>query len=60
MNTLNYQKRYYETLYTESINIDDTPLANILGPNPIKIIEFDIHHLEGLITLEELNEAIKI
>ena len=34
---LNYQKNYYSTLYSETINIDDTPISEEIGRNKKKI-----------------------
>ena len=33
---LNYQKSYYSTLYSETINIDDTPISEEIGRNKKK------------------------
>jgi hypothetical protein len=56
---LSYQKTYYANLYKDTLIIDDIPLSNILGINPIQLNESEILSLEGEITIEELNVSIK-
>lgn len=56
---LDTQKRYYKDLYSEKIEIDNTPIAEILGENPRKLSENDAHILEGEIRYSELLEALK-
>ena len=56
---LNCQKRYYKTLYSESIIIDDNPIENILGENKSKLSVHDSNSLEGELKCSELAEALK-
>ena len=56
---LNYQKSYYSTLYSETINIDDTPISEEIGRNPRKLSENESIKLEGEITYAELLTALK-
>lgn len=53
------QKRYYKTLYAEKINIDDTPIDEIIGENPNKLSDIEAEKLEGEITYLELATALK-
>ena len=56
---LNYQKSYYSTLYSETINIDDTPISEEIGRNPRKLSDNESIKLEGEITYSELLTALK-
>ena len=56
---LNYQKSYYSTLYSETINIDDTPISEEIGRNPRKLSDNESIKLEGEITYAELLTALK-
>ena len=47
---LNYQQYYYKKLYSESINIDDKPISELIGSNPNKLLEEVSAKLEGELT----------
>ena len=56
---LKYQKQYYKNLYSESLNVDDKPISEIIGENPNKLSYLDSLKLEGEITYNELTNALK-
>ena len=56
---LKYQKQYYKNLYSESLNVDDKPISEIIGENPNKLSYLDSLKLEGEITYNELMNALK-
>ncbi|MCG7876954.1 MAG: reverse transcriptase family protein, partial [Candidatus Thiodiazotropha endolucinida] len=56
---LNYQKSYFNTLYSETVNVDDITIAEQIGQNPRKLSHDDSLNLEGEITYAELLNALK-
>ena len=56
---LDTQKRYYKNLYTEKIQIDDTPIKEMIGNNENQLNDDEAQMLEGEITYEELTTALK-
>ena len=56
---LNTQKRYYINLYVEKIQIDDTPIKEMIGKNENQLNEDEAQMLEGEITYEKLTTALK-
>ena len=51
---LHYQKKkYYQNLYSESLEIDEKPLTEITGENPNKLTNDESINLEGEITYTE-------
>ena len=55
---LEAQKSYYKNLYDETIEVDDTPISEIIGNNE-KQLNDEAELLEGEITYEELKIALK-
>ena len=56
---LNLQKKYYNDLYKDEINIDDVPINDLIGENSCKLDNEESNSLEGEITYEELANALK-
>lgn len=56
---LEEQRKYYKNLYKEEIEIEDTPIEEIIGNNPNKLTDVDALKLEGEMTLTELAFALK-
>ena len=56
---LDTQKTYYKDLYSEKVEIDNTPTAELLGENPHKLSDDHANRLEGEIRYPELLEALK-
>ena len=56
---LDTQKRYYKNLYAEKIQVDDTPIKEMIGNNENQLNDDEAQMLEGEITHEELTTALK-
>ena len=56
---LHYQKKYYQNLYSESLETDEKPLTEIIGENPNKLTNDESINLEAEITYTELATALK-
>lgn len=56
---LEVQKNYYKNLYTEVMQIDDTPIKDIIGDNENQLNYDEAKKLEGELTYEELTLALK-
>ena len=56
---LDTQKRYYKNLYTEKIQIDDSPIKEMIGNNENQLNDDEAQMLEGEINYEELTTALK-
>ena len=56
---LEAQKSYYKNLYDETIEVDDTPISEIIGKNEKQLNDDEAELLEGEITYEELKIALK-
>ena len=56
---LDTQKRYYKNLYAKKIQIDDTPIKEMIGNNENQLNDDEAQMLEGEITCEELTTALK-
>ena len=56
---LHYQKKYYLNLYSESLEIDEKPLIEIIGNNPNKLTNDESINLEGEITNTKLATALR-
>ena len=56
---LEAQKKYYSKLYTENIQIDETPISEAIGRNENQLNEDEARLLEGEITYTELTSALK-
>ena len=56
---LEVQKNYYKNLYTKLMQIDDTPIKDIIGDNENQLNDDEAQKLEGELTYEELTLAPK-
>ena len=56
---LETQKKYYKNLYDEKIQIDETPICELIGENENKLNNEEVQSLEGELTYEELTLALK-
>ena len=56
---LHYQKKFYQNLYSESLEIDEKPLPEIIGENPNKLTNDESINLEGEITYTELATTLR-
>ena len=56
---LHYQKKYYQNLYSERLEIDEKPLIEIIGENPNKLTNDESINLEGEITYTELATTLR-
>ena len=53
------RKKYYQNLYSESLEIDEKPLTEITGENPNKLTNDESINLEGEITYTELATTLR-
>ena len=53
------RKKYYQNLYSESLEIDEKPLTEIIGENPNKLTNDESVNLEGEITYTELATTLR-
>lgn len=56
---LDTQKTNYKDLYSEKIETDNTPVAEVIGENNRKLSDDDANILEGEIRYPELPKALK-
>ena len=56
---LHYQKKYYQNLYSERLEIDEKPLIEIIGENPNKLTNDESINLEVEITYTELATTLR-
>ena len=56
---LEVQKNYYKNLYTEVMQMDDTPIKDIIWDNENQLNDDEAKKLEGELTYEELTLALK-
>ena len=56
---LEAQKSYYKNLFDETIEVDDTPISEIIGNSKKQLNDDEAELLEGEITYEELKIALK-
>ena len=56
---LNIQKRYYNNLYKETIQVDDTAIEHVIGDTVNKLNDAEAEALEDEITYEEITTALK-
>lgn len=56
---LDTQKTNYKDLYSEKIETDNTPIAEVIGENNRKLSDDDANILEGEIRYPELPKALK-
>ena len=56
---LEVQKNYYKNLYAKLMQIDDTPIKDIIGDNENQLNDDEAQKLEGELTYEELTLAPK-
>ena len=59
LDILETQKKYYKNLYDEKIQIDETPICELIGENENKLNNEEVQSLEGELTYEELTLALK-
>ena len=57
---LGCRKDFYQNLYFNHTNIDDTPLREVLGDNANKLSDEKSASLEGEISYTEIIKALKI
>ena len=55
---LNIQKRYYNNLYKETIQVNDTAIEDVIGDTVNKLNDAEAKALEGEITYEEIAKAL--
>ena len=56
---LGCQKEFYQNLYFNHTNIDETPLHDVLGENANKLSDEKSASLEGEISYTEIANALK-